>query len=71
MVTAPDETPFTTPPVPTVATAVLALLQVPPGLASANVVLAPTHTLTGPGGVMAEGLAFTVTVAVTKQPPKV
>ena len=55
--------------VPTVATPVEPLLHVPPRLGSERVVVAPTQMLMGPGGVIADGLALAVTVAVTKQVP--
>lgn len=55
--------------VPTVATPVEPLLQVPPGLGSDRAVVAPTQILIGPGGVIADGLALAVTVAVTKHVP--
>ena len=63
IVAVPGVTPLTTPLVePTVATAVLLLLHVPPLTASANVVFAPTHADTVP--VMLAGATFTVIVAV-------
>ncbi len=65
----PGETPVTMPLVPTVAIPVDPLLHVPPGVASARVVVAPTQIPTAPGGVIAAGLAITVTVVVTKQVP--
>jgi hypothetical protein len=69
MVTAPDYTPVTTPEVPTVAIPVAPLLHVPPPVASDKPTVPPTQILTAPGGVIAAGLAFTVTVAVTKHVP--
>ena len=51
---------------PMVSTAVLLLAHVPPVVASDKVVVKPTHTVMVP--VMADGSAFTVTVAVMKQP---
>lgn len=71
IVTVPDETPVTMPDVPAVAIPVAPLLHVPPGVTSARPVVPPTQTLTAPGGVIAEGLALTVTVAITKQVPVV
>ena len=71
MVTLPGATPVTIPPEITVAVPVAALLHVPPGVTSFNVVVEPTQKLTGPEGVMAAGKVFTVTVAVTKQEPTV
>jgi len=59
----PALTPVTTPvPATTVATAGLALLQLPPGEAFVNVVVEPTHTSNVPP--MAAGNGLTVTVAV-------
>jgi len=68
----PAETPVSTPePEPTVATAVVLLLHVPPGTALMSVILPPTHTLM-PGvptvPMIGPGNGFTVTVVVTKQP---
>ena len=61
------ETPVTTPvPATTVATAGVALLHVPPAVASANVVVKVAHTLVVP--VITAGNGLTVTVAVLKQP---
>lgn len=57
------------PEVPTVAVAGTALLQVPPAVTSPRLVLAPTHTVTGPGGVIPEGFAFTVKIAVDVHVP--
>ena len=51
----------------TVATAVLLLVHVPPGVVEFNVVLNPAHTFIDP--VMVAGLAFTVTPSVCLQPP--
>jgi hypothetical protein len=67
MVAKPALTPLTTPvAAPTVAMPVALLLQVPPGVASLNVVDAPTHMNAVP--VMGEGNGFMVTVAVVLQP---
>ena len=52
-----------------VALAVLPLLHVPPAVKSPRLAVAPTHTLTGPGGVIAEGLVLTVNIAVTAHVP--
>jgi len=52
---------------PTVAVAVLALLQVPPGVVQVRVDEPPGHTAGAP--VIAAGDAFTVTVAVTEPVP--
>src|SRR5665647_2384158 len=63
----PPDTPVTTPvPATTVATAGVALLHVPPAVASANVVVKPTHTFVVP--VITAGKGLTVTVVVTKHP---
>ena len=59
-------TPVTTPVALIVATAGLALVQVPPGLELLRAVVDPTHTLSVP--VIAAGKGLTVTVAVIKQP---
>ena len=64
----PDAMPVTMPePEPTVATPVLALVQVPPEGDELNVVLAPVHTDTVP--VIAAGVVLTVTGAIAKHPP--
>ena len=63
MLAVPEVRPDTIPvPAPTVATAVLLLLQVPPVLVVPKVVVCPTHALILP--VMAAGSGFTVTSAV-------
>ncbi len=69
MVAAPSLTPVTIPVVdPTVATAVLLLLHVPPGVASAKAALVPTQTTLAPDiGCM----ALTVTTTLVLQPPPV
>jgi len=70
MTDVPADTPVTTPPAVIVATAGVALLHVPPPVASLNVVVDPSHTFNVP--VIAAGIGLTVTVLVTKQPvPKV
>jgi hypothetical protein len=57
----PEDTPVTTPvPATTVATAGVALLQVPPAVASLSVVVDPAQTLVVP--VIAAGNGFTTTV---------
>ena len=66
MVTAPADTPVTTPVELTVAMDVLLLLHVPPGVASASVVDDPMHTVLLP--VMAAGPAVTVITLYT--PPQ-
>ena len=67
----PAATPVTTPPDVTVAVLVDPLLHVPLGVPSDKVTVPPTHILSGPDGVIAAGLVLTVTVACTKQVPKV
>jgi len=66
----PGLTPVTTPVnEPTVATAGVPLLHVPPGVALDNVTELPTHKAapdTDP--VIMAGSGFTVTMVVTKQP---
>lgn len=67
MVAVPAETPLTTPvEEPTVATAVLLLLQVVVPDASPSVVEPPTHSVRVP--VIAAGSGFMVTAAVVKHP---
>jgi hypothetical protein len=59
----PAATPLTVPdPEPTVACAVLLLLQVPPAVPSLKVVVKPTHTLVVP--VIAAGTGLTVIAEV-------
>ena len=67
MLDVPADTPETIPVVPIVATPVLALVHVPPPVASASVVVAPVQTVRVP--VMAAGVVLTVTILVAKQPP--
>jgi len=66
MVAEPGAIAVTTPVAPTVAIAVLLLVQVPPDVASESVVLAPLHNTLEP--VMAAGMLYTVTRAVDTQP---
>jgi hypothetical protein len=67
MMVEPAATPVTTPvPAFTVAIAVLALLHMPPGVASENGVLNPIHTIGAP--VTAAGSGLTVAVIVIAQP---
>lgn len=62
-----DETPVTIPVLdPTVATAVLLLLQLPPGTASDNNVVEPKQATNMP--VIVPGVAVTVTTTVATQP---
>ena len=58
--------PVTMPVLPTVASAVLLLLQAPPVGVELRDVVSPVHTCIVP--VMAEGIGFTVNVAVIAQP---
>ncbi len=63
MVAVPAETPVTMPERdPTLATVVALLVQVPPGMASPNVIVCPTHTPEGP--LMGPGVTLTVTTRV-------
>ena len=71
MFVVPAATPVTVPEVPTVAVPGDALLHVPPAVTSPSEAVAPTHMFTAPGGVIAAGLAFTVTGAPTAQVPMV
>jgi hypothetical protein len=65
MVAVPPLTAVTTPVLaPTVATAPLLLLQVPPVVVELNVVELPTHTISVP--VIAAGVAPTVNTIVVK-----
>ena len=66
MTEVPTVTPVTTPPPVMVATAGVALLQIPPPVALLKVVVELIHTLVVP--VMAAGSGLTVTVAVTAHP---
>ena len=67
MVAEPAATPATTPDAVTVAIAVLLLLQVPPDVASVNVVELPLHTEAAPAMVPAPGAAETVTRMVVNE----
>ena len=62
MMDVPAETPETTPRALIVATKGDALLQVPPAVASARVVVKPAHTVNVP--VIAAGNGFTVTITL-------
>lgn len=66
MVVLPRAIPVTTPELLIVATEGLLLLQVPPDVASASVMVLPIHTLPGP---VIAATAFTETALVTKQLP--
>jgi len=65
IVSTPADTPVTTPP-ETPAILVVILLQAPPVVASAKMVVAPIHKLVTP--VIPKGEAFTVIIFVTVQP---
>lgn len=69
MIAVPAATPITVPVEPTVATAVLLLLHVPPDTEFVNVVKLPAQNDSGPVGVIAAGAALTVTVAVERHVP--
>ena len=66
----PVFTPVTMPEVPTVATVVLLLLHMPPGVLLASVVVAPGHTFIVPviGVAVGAGVTILVTVAMPVQP---
>jgi hypothetical protein len=63
IVVVPELTPETIPDAPTVATAVLLLLHVPPP-ASVSAVVEPTHTLAAPVIALGDELIVTTTVAL-------
>jgi hypothetical protein len=71
IVAVPAAIPVTRPPEDTVATRGALLLHMPPGVTSANDVVAPTQTDTGPAGVMAAVPTVIVTVSTAKQDPTV
>lgn len=64
MVAVPVAIPLTVPVVLTEAIAALLLLQVPPAVASASVIVAPVQTEVAPVIAATAGNGFTVTVAV-------
>ena len=66
MTAVPPATPVTSPNGSTVAMVVVPLLQVPPAVSSAKVVILPTQTDAAP--VIAEGEPLTVTVVVAGVP---
>ncbi len=73
MITEPPITPVTTPEAFTVATEGFPLLQVPPDIASAKVLVIPAQKVVVPVIVPAETAELTVTVAVAldvPQPPE-
>jgi hypothetical protein len=66
----PADTPFTIPEnVPIIATAVLLLLHVPPGVGLVSIVVVPRHALSRPD--IGLGSGFTVTVVIAVQPNNV
>ena len=67
MVLVPTATPVTIPVPPTVATAVLLLVHVPPPVASVSAAVPPRQMLTAPVGMIGDA-AFTVTIVVALQP---
>lgn len=69
MVALPADTPVTVPPLFIVAMLVLLLLQVPPAVSFASVVLLPSQTAIVP--VIAPGNGSTVILDVVEQPPLV
>jgi hypothetical protein len=67
IVTVPDDIPFTMPLAePTVATALLLLLHVPPASVLERVAVGPSQTVLAP--VIAAGVPVTVTVCIAGQP---
>ena len=67
MVVVPPITPVTTPvPVPTVATVVVLLAHLPPGVPSLRVLACPAHIVVMP--VIGSGLAFTDIMVYVVQP---
>jgi hypothetical protein len=65
----PVATPVTIPlDAPTVATAAMPLLQVPPVVVPPNVTVLPSHTDETPVMVPATGIVLTVTIVATRQP---
>lgn len=71
MVAVPLLTPVTIPVAPTVATELLPLLHEPPPVASASVIVDPTHTLPGPVIVPAPEIVPIVTTLVVEAVPQV
>jgi hypothetical protein len=66
MTEVPVETPVTIPPASIVATPVVPLLHVPPGVRSLKVVVEPAQTMVAP--VIASGTGLTVTVIANGEP---
>lgn len=67
----PVLTAVTNPPVDTVATPLLPLVQVPPEVALERATVLPTQILEAPEGVIADGDGLTERVTVAEQPPNV
>ncbi len=67
MTDVPAEPPATIPEVPTVATEIVLLDQLPPVVASESVVAEPAQTVRVPDIAATVGRAFTVTTAVTDE----
>ncbi len=71
MVAVPAVSPVTRPVAePAVATMILLLVQVPPGVESVRVMAVPTQSILA-GPVIADGTDVTVSVLVTRQPEPV
>ena len=70
MVVVPGAIPVTTPVALIVATPVLTLLHIPPGVPSLRLVVAVGHTVKVPVIVPALGVALTVTTAVAAAVPQ-
>lgn len=68
MVAVPPAIPVTTPPLLTVAMPAALLLHVPPPVAHASVAVAPWHSVTAVAGVIAAGVANTVTDCTAEHP---
>ena len=66
MVAVPVVTPVTTPVAEPIVTSLPDVLQLPPGVPSATVIIEPSHTAVGP--VITAGSGFTGMVAVVAQP---
>ena len=70
MVVVPVLIPVTTPVLPTLATEVLLLAQVPPVVVSVSVMAEPTHTVAGPLMIPAVGAGSTVTLCTEVSVPQ-
>lgn len=71
MIALPGRIPVTMPVEPTVATDTAVLLHVPPVDVVLSTVVAPWHIVVVPVIAFTVGVAVTVTVLVTKQPPAI